>query len=94
MSLNTDVEEVSKLELCIVNGRYRALLFLVEKTKIDETKPFYFTASRLLEVIKLGLKDVDTYVKKNGKNIDYDEVIKELVVLDGLYNALIKKMKG
>ncbi len=94
MSLKTEREEVGKLELGLVNGRYRALAFLVEKTKIDESKPFYFTASRLLEVIKLGLKDVDTYVKKNGKNIDYDEVIKELVVLDGLYNSLTKKMKG
>ena len=94
MSLNTDVEEVSKLELGIVNGRYRALLFLVEKTKIDETKPFYFTASRLLEVIKLGLKDVDTYVKKHGKYINHNETIKELIVLDGLYNSLTKKIKG
>ena len=94
MSLNTDVEEVSKLELGIVNGRYRALLFLVEKTKIDETKPFCFTASRLLEVIKLGLKDVDTHVKKHGKYINHNEIIKELIVLDGLYNSLTKKMKG
>ena len=94
MSSKTEREEVGKLELGLVNGRYRALSFLVEKTKIDNTKPFYFTASRLLEVIKLGLRDVDVYVKTNGKSIDYEAVTKELLVLDGLYNNLIKKMKG
>ena len=94
MGSKTEREEVSKLELGLVNGRYRALAFLVEKTRIDNTKPFHFTASRLLEVIKLGLRDVDVYIKTYGKFIDHEEVTKELLVLDRLYNNLTKKMNG
>ncbi len=94
MSSKTELEEVSRLELGLVNGRYRALAFLVEKTRIDKTKPFHFTASRLLEVIKMGLRDVDVYIKTNGKFINCEEVTKELLILDGLYSSLTKKMKG
>lgn len=92
MSLDTEVKEVSKLDLGLVNGKYRALMFLVEKTKIDESKPFYLTTSRTLEVIKLGLKDVNNYVKKNGRNINFNNVIKELSILDGMYHTLITNM--
>jgi hypothetical protein len=92
MSLNVEKEEASKLDLGLINGRYRALLFLVEKTKIDETKPFYLTNSRMLEVIKLSLKDVDSYVKKHGKHVIFNDVIKELAILDGLYRTLNTNM--
>ena len=89
-----ELEAISNLELGVVNARYRSLLFLIDKLKIDDGTLFANTNRMTSNVIRNGLNEIDLYVKKHGKHIDYKKVIKEFTFLDLLYNELSKRLKS